>query len=83
MKTTRYFDEQVTRKRPYIDLAMCAAVIAAPLRTVVQPDRRVRRWADVTDTRDGKVRILRVITLEDGATVHNAFFDRDFVKDGP
>lgn len=83
MKTTRYFDEQVMRKRPYIDLAMCAAVIAAPLRAVVQPDGRVRRWAEVTDARDGKTRILRVVTLEDGATVHNAFFDRDFVKDGP
>ena len=83
MKTTRYFDEQVMRKRPYIDLALCAAVIAAPLRTVVQPDGRVRRWAEVTDARDGKARILRVVTLEDGATVHNAFFDRDFVRDRP
>ena len=81
MKTTRYFDEQVMRKRPYLDLAMCAAVIAAPIRMAIQPDGRVRRWAEVTDARDGKTRILRVVTLEDGETVHNAFFDRDFVKD--
>jgi len=26
---------------------------------------------------------LRVITLEDGATVNNAFFDREFAKDRP
>jgi hypothetical protein len=32
----------------------------------------------VIDHRDGKVRILRVVTLEDGETIHNAFFDRDF-----
>ena len=32
MKTTRYFEEQVCRKRPHIDLARCAQVIAAPLR---------------------------------------------------
>jgi hypothetical protein len=25
-----------------------------------------------------RTRILRVVTLEDGETVHNAFFDRDF-----
>ncbi len=82
MKTTRCFAEQVVRKRPYVDLAMCAAVIDAPIRTVVQPDGRVRRWAEVTDARDGKTRILRVVTLEDGTTLHNAFHDRDFVKDG-
>jgi hypothetical protein len=26
----------------------------------------------------GKSNILRVVTLEDGETVHNAFFDRDY-----
>jgi len=26
----------------------------------------------------GKRYILRVVTLDDGETVHNAFFDRDF-----
>lgn len=82
MKTTRNFAEQVVRKRRYIDLAMCAAVIDAPLRTIVQPDGRVRHWAEVTDARDGKTRILRVVTLEDGTTPHNAFHDQDFVKEG-
>lgn len=28
-------------------------------------------------------RILRVVTLADGETVHNAFFDRGFVRDEP
>ena len=32
---------------------------------------------------EAKQRYLRVVTLEDGETVHNAFFDRDFSKDGP
>jgi hypothetical protein len=44
---------------------------------------RIRHWIEVEDTRDGKSRMLRVVTLEDGETVHNAFFDRNFVKDGP
>ena len=78
MKTTRYFEEQVLRKRPYIDRVWCAQVLAAPIRRETQADGRVRYWGAVIDPRDGKTRILRVVTLEDGETVHNAFFDRDF-----
>ena len=48
-----------------------------------QEDGRIRHWIEVEDTRDGKLRILRVVTLEDGETIHNAFFDRNFVKDRP
>jgi hypothetical protein len=55
----------------------------APLRRETQADGRIRQWIEVEDTRDGKLRILRVVTLEDGETVHNAFFDRNFVKDKP
>ena len=43
-------------------------------KTEVQSDGRVRKWARITET--GKV--LRVILLEDGQTVHNAFFGRSF-----
>ena len=32
MKTTRYFEEQVLRKRPYIERQWCAEVIAHPIR---------------------------------------------------
>jgi hypothetical protein len=83
MKSTRYFDEQVLRKRPYIERAMCQAVIAAPLRREVQENGRIRYWGKVIDARGGKERILRVVTLDDGETIHNAFFDRDFRKDEP
>jgi hypothetical protein len=82
LKTTRYFDEQVRRKRPYIESTSIEAVLAAPIRRALQPDGRVRLWGAVVDRRDGKTRVLRVVTLEDGETVHNAFFDRDF-EDGP
>jgi hypothetical protein len=30
-----------------------------------------------------KTYILRVVTLADGETVHNAFFDRNYSKDAP
>ena len=81
MKTTRYFDEQVLRKRPYLDHAMCEAVIANPLRREVQEDGRIRYWGEVRPVGDDAFHVLRVVTLEDGETVHNAFFDRNFRKE--
>jgi hypothetical protein len=52
-----------------------AEVINRPVHQVVQADGRVRRWAPIEQA-DG--RMLRVVLLEDGETVHNAFFDRRF-----
>jgi hypothetical protein len=75
MRTTRYFEEQVLRKRPYIVREWCERVVGAPLRTELQADGRVRYWARIAEL-DG--RILRVVTLADG-TIHNAFPDRNFV----
>jgi hypothetical protein len=42
MKTTRYFEEQVLRVRPYIEPAWCLSVVAAPLRRESQRDGRIR-----------------------------------------
>ncbi len=42
MKTTRYFDEQVRRKRPYIELAWCAQVMTAPIRMEKHGNGRMR-----------------------------------------
>ena len=78
MKTTRYFVEQVLRKRPYIEMAWCAQVIAAPLHWEEQPDGRLRFWGEVTLADEAARRYLRVVTLKDGETIHNAFFDRRF-----
>lgn len=78
MKTTRYFEEQVRRKRPYIELNWCVDVIATPLRREKQPDGRVRYWGRVIRRGEASFRILRVVTLDDGETIHNAFFDRGF-----
>ena len=68
-------------RRAYLDLAWCAAALAHPLRREEQSDGRIRFWTRVTATADGKARYLRVVTLADGETVHNAFFDRDFRED--
>ena len=48
MKATRYFREQVLRKRPYIDPAWYAQIVAAALHQEEQPDGRVRLWGEVT-----------------------------------
>ncbi len=46
-----------------------------PVRKEVQPeDQRIRHWIFVPEPG----RYLRVMTLEDGATLHNAFPDRRF-----
>ena len=66
------------RKRPYLTLELCESVVASPLVSLTQPDGRTRHWAVVADPRDGAPRALRVVVLQDGQTIHNAFFDRDF-----
>ena len=35
MSTTRYFDEQVLRKRAYLTVELCRGVVADPLRRAV------------------------------------------------
>ena len=75
MKTTRYFEEEVLRKRPYLQREWCARALREPLRREIQPeDGRIRHWIFVEELG----RYLRVVTLEDGETVHNAFPDRNF-----
>ncbi len=80
MKATRYFVEQVLRKRPYLSAEMCIAVITNPVQRLVQQDGRIRFWGPAYLLNEADERILRVVTLEDGETIHNAFFDRNFVK---
>jgi hypothetical protein len=44
MATTRYFDEQVMRKRAYLTVEICERVLEIPLRREVQQDGRIRHW---------------------------------------
>ncbi|HWK96612.1 MAG TPA: hypothetical protein VNR39_14435 [Pseudolabrys sp.] len=78
METTRYFEEQVLRKRPYLRRDWCLQVLSAPIRREVQPDGRIRFWGRVVPDDERQPRYLRVVTLADGKTLHNAFFDRNF-----
>ena len=80
MKTTRYFEEQVLRKRPYIQRDWCKRALTDPIAVEVQSDGRFRRWMRVRLRDEHRDRYLRVVVLEDGETVHNAFLDRDFAE---
>jgi len=57
---------------------MSIAIVQAPLRREPQSDGRIRFWGEVIRPGETQARILRVVTLEDGETIHNAFFDRGF-----
>ena len=83
MSETRYFTEQILRKRPYLSVAMCRSVLANPLRRTVQDDGGIRHCGSILLPDEAETRILRVITLEDGLTIHNAFIDRTFREDEP
>ena len=72
---TEYFENEVLRKRPYIKKEWCIKIIENPLRVEPQENNRFRFWG-VVDDLEG--RVLRVVTLEDKKTIHNAFPDRGY-----
>ncbi len=74
MKTSRYFEEQVLRKRSYLKREWCELALKNPVRRTVQEDGRIRHWIFIEEL--GKH--LRVVTLEHGETVLHTFPDRNF-----
>jgi hypothetical protein len=76
MKATKYF--QFRRSLPdrgAIQDEWIREVMRNPSRRITQDDGRIRLWGKVPEAGN---RYLRVVLLEDGETVHNAFFDRKF-----
>lgn len=73
--TTPYFKNEILRKRPYLTIEICRKVIANPYKKEIQPNGRIRFWGKIEELGD---KYLRVVTLEDGITIHNAFLDRGF-----
>lgn len=76
-KFTEYFEKEVIRKRTYIKKEWCIRVLENPICIEKQEDNRFRFWEIIKELRN---RALRVITLEDKKTIHNAFPDRRFKK---
>ena len=76
MKFTAYFAHTRLRlDRAGIAVEWIERAIRQPDAERVQGDGRIRKWKRIAEA-DG--RWLRVVLLEDGETVHNAFFDRRF-----
>ena len=79
MKCTQYFLYTRQRSdRKIIHDEWIMNVIENPDCEETQSDGRIRKWKRI-DEAEG--RYLRVILLEDGETVHNAFFDRRFKEE--
>ncbi len=72
---TAYFEKEVLRKRPYLKREWCIRIIQKPIRVERQEGNRYRFWGIVEELEG---RVLRVVTLEDKSTIHNAFPDRRF-----
>jgi hypothetical protein len=78
MKTTRYFDYVRKRSdRAPIKDEWIRHVVQSPIKTEIQSDGRIRKWAKILEVE----KYRGVVLLEDGETVHNAFFDRSFKED--
>ncbi len=74
-KYTKYFEEDILAKRPYIKKEWCEEAVKEREYMEKQPDGRCRFWKEIPEF---DCKFLRVITLEDQKTIHNAFFDRNF-----
>lgn len=80
MKTTWYFEHRVktrpdrpeARRPDWIEY-----VLTKPTQTNVQENGRIQHWRYILEAK----KWLRVVTLADGVTVINTFFDRDFRKE--
>ncbi len=73
---TPYFENKVMLERPYLTNEMCIRVIQSPVRVESQEENdRFRFWGSIEELGG---RYLRVVTLADRVTIHNAFLDRRF-----
>lgn len=75
MKCTAYFTYMRLRPdRATILDEWILLTLRCPDREEVQADGRVRRWRRIPAAGG---RVLRVVLLSDGETIHNASFDRN------
>ena len=76
-KFTKYFENEVLRKRPYLKKEWCIKIVNNPIKSEKQEMNRYRFWGTVDELED---KVIRVVTLDDKKTIHNAFPDRRFKK---
>ena len=76
-------NDAVLRRASFTQAAISSAQLVFGRHSRTDPqggtsDGRIRFWGKIVPEGETRTRILRVVTLEDGETVHNAFFDRGF-----
>jgi hypothetical protein len=74
MKFTKHFLEDVLPKRPYLDKELLEYIIANPIKREIQEDNKIKLCGYSSKYN----KYVRIIMLEDGETIHTAFFDRKF-----
>jgi hypothetical protein len=62
--------------RPEIQRKWCQGVIENPVERIQQRDGKFQMWGYIAEAE----KYLRVVTLEDGETIDNAFFDRGYLR---
>ena len=72
---TPYFENEVLRKRTYIQKSWCIHIIENAEKIERQDNDRYRFWGRVPEFQN---RYFRVITLADRTTIHNIFPDRGY-----
>jgi hypothetical protein len=61
VKTTRYFEEQVLPRRPYIQREWCELAIQNPVKREIQPDGRIRYWCYVEELETNALPITSLV----------------------
>lgn len=74
MKTTRYFEKQIAARQ--IQRAWVVGALENEAHREVQSNGRIRIWGWVEE----RGYYFRIVLLEDGETLLNAFPDRNFTK---
>lgn len=74
MKYSNHFIYDVLPKRPYLTESLLIDVLEQKLRIELQDNGRMKIWGYSSEYE----KYVRVVLMEDGETIHTAFFDRNF-----
>lgn len=74
MKYSNHFINDVLPKRPYLTESLLTEILEQKLRIELQDNGRIKIWGYSSEYE----KYVRVVLMEDGETIHTAFFDRNF-----
>ena len=74
MKYSNHFINDVRPKRPYLN----DEIIESILQNSLKIENQDNGWTKIWGFSDIHNKFIRIVMLEDGITIHTAFFDRSF-----